>query len=82
MKREYINMVNELIEDAKKLNRFNIPSREFKEFENAIEDACERQIPREGIDKFDYICPYCEGISEYQNPHCPECGQKLTWGKE
>lgn len=59
----------------------NLPQLVIDNYNLAIK-AVERQLEKEGIDKWGFGCPTCEEISEYQNNYCPNCGQKLIWGKE
>lgn len=68
MKTKYLEMVKELLAYAKLNDTFFLTGDQFRDFEDEVEDACEKQIAKEPIliqhpqpDKRDFRCPVCSG---------------------
>lgn len=79
------------IKEALKSVHFNKPyiviDDDYKEAQQVIRDACEKQIPKKPIfvKPYGYRCPIC--IKHYserddgRGKYCACCGQRLDWGE-
>jgi len=87
MKKEQVIMVEDLMEYAERNDYFNLTTGEFKELDNAVSEALERQLPLQVKASNDftehygrlYICPFCKESQIGVQNYCKECGQKLTY---
>lgn len=88
MKLEYIDMISELISDAEKTDRFYITSREFRQFEIEVKQACFREIPRQPMNlKLDgisnrYHCSNCGEFLKKGSNYCHVCGEAIDWSRK
>ena len=80
MNHNHLLMIYELMDDVKKLNKFCMTSREFREFEIELSEALEKSTPMMGrFIGWDNICPSCKYLMDESYKYCPDCGQKLVW---
>ena len=92
MKIEDTKMVRELLDYAKINDTFCLTTTQFREFENEVEEACEKQIAKKPnmyrSETFGSKYPECECgksvMSCYGDryPSCPYCGNKMDWSEE
>lgn len=97
MKTKYLEMVNEMLAYAKLNDTFCLTTRDFRNFENEVIDACEKAVAKK-INNVrssrDYElaehnikegeCPECGETTtgNYLGCYCGSCGQKIDWGYE
>ena len=79
MKPEQYEMVLELLEFAKRNNTFYLTTRDFREFEVEVEDACEKQIPKKVTFMSEYLCGNCNVTINSEDCYCYNCGQQIDW---
>lgn len=81
MKNKHINMIQELLDYARKNDLFNLTSRETGEFEAEVIDALDKAIERDALPFYDgFGCPTC---SQYVHlDYCGNCGQKVEFPDE
>lgn len=71
MKQLHIEMVYELIDEAKKLDKYSMTRREFREFEIEVSQALENYVVREPLERNDggFDCPCCGTSVQYSTMH-------------
>ena len=88
MKHEYVENIYDLMEYAKKIDFFNMTSREFRDFEVEISEAVEKQVPVKPMSEIteigglQHICKSCWGFIGYLHEYCENCGQAIKWEVE
>ena len=81
---EAIGGLKMLLHDFEKKATQRVP---FKAMRHALATAiecCEKQIPKKPkmVQGFMTVfhCPICEGVIQFKQTYCDDCGQKLDWG--
>jgi len=87
VKIEHTKMVRELLDYAKINDTFCLTTTQFREFENEVAEACEKQIGKKPIplvtpDGDIDLCGVCESGVEDDWDGCPYCFNKIDWSEE
>lgn len=87
-------MVSELIEYAKLNDVFGLITRDFRDFEDFVDEALENYTKAEVKNKHNLLeelgeegdkfgkCPVCNITVHEDNKFCSQCGQALSWEEE
>jgi len=88
VKIEHTKMVRELLDYAKINDTFCLTTTQFREFENEVEEACEKQIGKKPIGLNCYKCGNIVserldgGNFPLELEYCPYCGEHQDWSEE
>jgi len=81
MNQEYIEILNEMLEFARKTILSHLTIRDWRSFESAVEEACEKQVARNPRG-WNNECWNCgEHLTDDSN-YCKRCGQKVEVSDE